>query len=137
MTIGTNYRSGSAKVATTGTGNNQERTAPLWPSVTSTSNRQCQLTIGTTNGNSKRTRRYGMCHCDHSCTTTRNKSPQIQRDHGQETSETWTVPLWPSSTNNKRNRQCLRSHRYDAKILQEITGVPLAYRKRMHYRNEV
>jgi hypothetical protein len=32
----------------------------------------------------------------------------------QETDEVWTVPLWPSSMNNKRNQQCLRSHRYDA-----------------------
>jgi hypothetical protein len=53
---------------------------------------------------------------------TRSKSRQSQRDHRQETNKIWTVPLWPSSMNNKRNRQCLRSHRYDAKI-RRTTGV--------------
>jgi hypothetical protein len=60
-----NNRSGSAKVATTRTGNRQERTVPLWPSVM------------TTNGSTESTR--------------------------------------PSIANDKRNRQCLRSHRYDTR----------------------
>jgi hypothetical protein len=53
-------------------------------------NRQCQMTIGTN-----------------------YRSGSVIVATTQEADEVWTVPSWPSSMNNKRNRQCLRSHRYD------------------------
>jgi hypothetical protein len=67
MTIGTNYKSGSAIVATTQEAD-EVWTVPLWPSNMNNKkrkNRQCLRSHRYTNRHRKRTTRYGQCHRGH------------------------------------------------------------------------
>jgi hypothetical protein len=88
MTIGTNHRSGSAKVATTTeTTAGQERTVPLWPSIIL---------------RTERAKRSGYW-------LVRGKQHEsiVSIDHRQEANEIWTVPLWPSTGTTRQEIRLL------------------------------